>query len=324
MFIKKEFYLLLGGFPDKNCDVNFDYHDFNLKIFRSYRMKIAYLITAYNNYNHLKRLIGALNDENVVFFIHIDKKSTMADNLHEFENIIFIEQGKVWWAGWSHVEAILRLIKSAISYRFDYYILLSGTDYPIRPNSFLYKKLSAGGEFISMNTGFGIPHAEDRIKYYYFDGFDRRNLRSIKTVFFFLVERTIKLFLQKKSYPFHQIYYGPTWWALSHNCIKYVLAEIDNNKNYIQFFKTSWASDESFFHTIIGSSQFSRKCTTNLTYNDWSSEPKPAWINQNHVKLFKKQFEFDSNYGIFTPFFARKFDDSRADIVELIEKELRN
>jgi hypothetical protein len=61
-----------------------------------------------------------------------------------------------------------------------------------------------------------------------------------------------------------------------------------------------------------------------MTYVDWSSIPYPAWINQNHVALFKKQIEFNNSYGTYTPFFARKFDDSRANIVELIEKELRN
>lgn len=287
-------------------------------------MKIAYLITAYNNFNHLKRLVRALNDRNVVFFIHIDKKSKMPDNLTEFDNIVFIERTKVWWAGWSQVDAIVRLIRNAISYGFDYYILLSGTDYPIRPNSFLYDKLSTGGEFISMNKGFGIEKPEDRIKYYYFDCFDRRNFRSVKTVFFYLMERTIRLFFQKKSYPFQQIYYGPTWWALSHDCLKYVLDQIDNNKDYIRFYKTSWAPDESFFQTIIGNSPFFSKCNTNLTYVDWSSKPKPAWINQNHIELFKKQIEFNSNYGTYLPFFARKFDDSHANIIELIEKELRN
>ncbi len=287
-------------------------------------MKIAYLITAYNNYNHLKKLLHALNNENVVFFVHIDKKSKMPDNLYEFDNIIFIERTKVWWAGWSQVDAIIRLIRIAVSYGFDYYILLSGTDYPIRPNSFLYKKLSAGGEFISLNEGFGIPNAEDRIKYYYFDGFDRRNLRSIRTGLYFLLERTVQLFFQKESYPFKQIYFGPSWWALSHDCLRYVLDQIDNNKEYIRFFRTSWAPDESFIQTIIGNSRFFSNCNTNLTYVDWSSEQRPAWISQNHIELFKKQVEFDSDYGKYIPFFARKFDDNGANMIELIEKELRN
>lgn len=56
-----------------------------------YKIRIAYLITAYHDYQHLKRLIKALNDDNIYFFIHIDKKSLMPVNLDEFENIKFIK-----------------------------------------------------------------------------------------------------------------------------------------------------------------------------------------------------------------------------------------
>ena len=287
-------------------------------------MKIAYLITAYNNYNHLKRLVSALNDDNVVFFIHIDKKSKMPDTLDEFDNIVFIKREEVWWGGWSHLDAIIRLVRTAISYNFDYYVLLSGTDYPIRPNSFLYEKLSSGGEYIGIYEGFCDHKPESRVKYYYFDCFDRRNLGSIKTVFFILSEWTMKVFFKKKAHPFKQIYHGSTWWALSHDCLTYVLNQIDLNKNYVGFYKTCWCPEESFFQTIIGNSPFFSKCKTTLTYTDWSSNPAPALINQNHIELFKKQIEINDSGYIYIPFFARKFDDSSVHIVETIENELRN
>jgi len=287
-------------------------------------MKIAYLITAYNNFSHLKRLIRALNDRNVVFFIHIDKKSKMPDNLTEFDNIVFIERTKVWWAGWSQVDAIIRLIRTATNYGFDYYILVSGTDYPIRPNSFLYTTLSTGGEFINLQKGFSIHKSEDRIKYYYFDCFDRRSRRKPTTVFFILLEGAGRIFFQKKSFPFIEIYHGSSWWALSHDCLVYVLNQIDTNKDYIKFYQTSYCPDESFFQTIIGNSPFFSTCKPNLTYVDWNTVPSPALINRNHVELFKKQTVFNYSFGKYMPFFARKFDDSCENIVELIDKELRN
>jgi hypothetical protein len=286
-------------------------------------MKIAYLILAHNNYNHLKRLVNALNDSNIVFFIHIDNSLKLPNNLNEFENIVFIRGPKVYWGGWSFTEGIVSLIRTAASYGFDYYIFLSGVDYPIRPNAFLYSQLSTGGEFLNILKGYYGDKSENRIKYYYFDCFDRRNFRSSKTVFFYLSERIIKLFFKKKSYPFKQIYVGSTWWALSHDCILYVLDQIDHNEEFIRICKTSFAPDEFMFHTIIGNSPFFSKCKKNLTYQDWSSIPAPALINKNHVELFKKQTEFNVGYGNFMPFFARKFNDDSVNIVELIEKELR-
>jgi len=289
-------------------------------------MKIAYLILAHNNYTHLKKLVNALNDGNGVFFIHIDNSLKLPNTLHESENVVFIRGPKVSWAGWSTVEAIISLVRTAASYGFDYYFFLSGADYPIRPNSFLYSQLSTGGEFMSIKKGFFNNKSEWRFKYYFFDGFNRRNRRSIKTVFFSVVEKSMKLVYQKKSSPFKQIYVGSTWWGLSHDCISYLLRFIDYDEEYTRYkryFKTSWASDESFFQTIIGNSPFYDKCKTNLTYQDWSTNPAPAWINKNHIDLFKKQTEFIGDYGNIMPFFARKFNDKSADIVESIERELR-
>jgi len=45
---------------------------------------IAYLIQAHNNEKHLSEMISSLNNKEVSFFIHIDKKS----NIEIFKKII--------------------------------------------------------------------------------------------------------------------------------------------------------------------------------------------------------------------------------------------
>ena len=62
-------------------------------------LRIAYLITAYSNYYHLDKMLKALDDDNNVFFVHIDKKSEMPDNINKNENVIFINRIKVFWGG---------------------------------------------------------------------------------------------------------------------------------------------------------------------------------------------------------------------------------
>ena len=287
-------------------------------------MKIAYLISAHNNFEHLGKLIKALDDKNVIFFIHVDKKVDMPKKILGNNKIVFIQRIKVWWGGWSHVEAIINLIKEAIKFNADYYVLLSGTDYPIRPNSFLYNKLKEGGEFINIIKGFHTHKPESRIKYYWYDSFDRRNRRSLKTIFFLILERFQRIIITKNNYPFKEVFHGSTWWALSHNCVTYLLTFIKNNPKYVSFYKTSWDPDESFIHTIIGNSEFINECKNNLTYTDWSKKPAPAIIDKEHITQFKNQIEFEETYGKYTPFFARKFIDKSNNLIELIEKELRN
>ena len=285
-------------------------------------MKIAYLITAFHEYDHLKKLILALSDENVSFFIHIDKKSPMPDNFSA-ENIFFIPRIPVWWGGWSHQQAILNLMTEAAKEKYDYYVLLSGTDYPIRPNSFLYKKLEEGGEYINIIKGFHPHKPESRIKYYYYDSFDRRNSNSLRTKFFHILEKYQGKLIKKNKYPFKQVYHGSTWWVLSHNCVSYILDCQKRHSEMVDFYKTSWCPEESFIPTIIGNSSFLDYCKGNVTYTDWSTNPAPAMITEKHLIQFKEQEEFNNIYGAFSPFFARKFSDSSGDLIEQIENELR-
>jgi len=287
-------------------------------------MKIAYLITSYDQFCHLEKLIDALDDKNVTFYIHVDKKSKMPENFPIRKNVIFIGRIVVWWGGWSQQQSILNLITEAIRHKFDYYVLLSGSDYPIRSRNFLYEKLETGGEYIDIIKGFHDHKPESRTKYYYYDCFDRRNRKSLRTLFFLTLEKVQRIFFTKHNYPFLQIFNGHTWCALSHDCVSYILTFLQNNPQYSKFYKTSFCADECLFPTIIGNSEFVNKCKGTLTYTDWSKGGSgPAIINKEHVSLFKKQLEFSSPYGKYTPVFARKFNDQSDNVIKQIEEELR-
>ena len=84
-----------------------------LRLLNYYDLKIAYLVLAHNNYEHLKRLVSALNEGESKFYIHIYKKSTLPD-LNGY-NIIFLhDRIDVHWSGFSIVKATLKLLQRAI------------------------------------------------------------------------------------------------------------------------------------------------------------------------------------------------------------------
>ncbi|MGL4596141.1 MAG: beta-1,6-N-acetylglucosaminyltransferase, partial [Bacteroidia bacterium] len=88
-------------------------------------MKIAYLICAHKNPNQLKRLLGALQQENVLFFVHIDAKSDESifrDALKHTAAIFSKKRIRVNWGGFSQVEAWLTLLEEASAHKPDYYI----------------------------------------------------------------------------------------------------------------------------------------------------------------------------------------------------------
>lgn len=286
-------------------------------------IKIAYLITVYHNFDHLKKLISALNDNNVYFYIHVDKKALMPINLKEFKNIQFIKSEKVWWAGWSHQQAILNLMSVAIKANYNYYALISGSDYPIKNNNFLYSLLESGGEYISIREGFPSDLKKSWVTNFYFDLFYRRKPNKpfwIKILL--LLEKKISLYFPKNKFPFEKVFFGPTWWVLSHSTVVYILNFLDSNAQYQKFFKNSYCCEEILIPTIIGNSNI-RNLKGNLTYVDWSEHPGPSFISDRHIEIFKSDF-VKNEYGDNVAFFARKFENESVELLQFIDNHLRN
>lgn len=286
-------------------------------------MKIAYLIIAHGNYRHLDRLIAALDDPGISFFLHLDQK---ANEIYQPKrpNVEAIkERVNVNWGCFGMVQATLNLMKAAWkNSAFDYYILISGADYPIRQNKFLYKLVDAQKHQFINSKEAPLPHKPfSRFENYYFNynrkkkGFKERWLKKIE-------ELLPKLWV-KKQLKF-KIYVGSSWFALTGSCVQYILETVEKHPEYIRFFKTSLHPDEAFFQTIIGNSSFNQLSKNNITYAQWSKKSSPDMITRKQVALFQDQTEFEESYGKYTPFFARKFDDDSHKVVADIEALLRN
>ncbi len=291
-------------------------------------MRIAYLITAYGEFNHLERLVGALDDPRAGFFIHIDAHShvpeVLLERLTARGNVVFAPRHKVWWGGWSHVAAILSLMELAAATGgrepggdvettegYDYCVLLSGADYPVRSNKTIFETLAAGGEYINSTPGFRPGKPESRVRRYWFDGFDRRKNRNPKTIVFRAVEMTLKaLGIRKRHYPFQQIYSGIVWSALSMPCVKYILDYVRIHPEYVGFFRTAQLPEEMFFQTIVGNSPFAPDICHTQTYMDWNhTSSGPPEITVDHLPHITSRPRL----------FARKFNDHSTEILDIID-----
>jgi Core-2/I-Branching enzyme len=294
-------------------------------------MKIAYLILAHNNPKHLQRLIKSLSSDSSFFFVHIDRKSIDEDFTFINNNKIkFLKKRiSVYWGDFSQVEAIITLIKKSISQEnhFDYYVLLSGTDYPLRSVPYIenFFKCNLGKEFINIVqmpcNEIGKPisrlttfkprsgHLSSRIA-----GIFRKIMVRVGAL---QGERDYRRYLENLI-----PYGGSTWWALSRDACKYILEFVDNNPLVLKFFKNTLCPDEAFFQTILGNSPFMKKIERNLTFTDWSGgASSPAYISERHVELFRSHsgLVLNDKYGTGEAFFARKFSDEADSIVEKID-----
>lgn len=276
-------------------------------------MKINYLIIAFGNESHLNSLIESLRTDkaDIRFFVHYDRKSTSSSKRKTGLDVVFIDPIPVWWGGWSQQQAILNLCHESVSRGADWHVLLSGSDYPIRSNADIILELERGREIITLRKGFFPDKPIDRLQYYYFDGFDRRN-KTLKSILYLLIERLLKL-VHKRTIPIDNVYHGTASWALSNDCLSYALRQISDSSNLVKFYKNSRCADESLFHTIIGNSPFRSRARNVWVYADWSTKPAPGPITREHIEMITQQHQDEF-------FFARKFSDSSIDIVEQINK----
>lgn len=218
------------------------------------------------------------------------------------------------------IEATLALMREAVKNtpNADYYILISGVDFPIRPKSFLLEQLEKGKEYIDIAP---VPAPFKPILRYnriYFD-YNRRNIKPYNPLF--LIEVLLKKLNVKRKVPF-KIYAGTQWFALTNRCVHYILKTVKEDKRYEKFFKYTLVPDEAFFQTIIGNSPFIEHTAASLTYTDWEVESPPATIGEKHIEFLKTNIEFNDEYGQRFPYFARKFNDDSEAMLEKIKSEL--
>lgn len=283
-------------------------------------MKICYLILAHNNFNHLQRLIGALDDKDSTFYIHIDKKTGQGYKPTSPREEVIPTAIDINWGGFGMVEATLALMNYGMTHNgdTDYFILLSGVDYPVRPRDFLYNQLLQGKEYIDI-APVPLPYKpKERYEHYFFD-FKRRDAKLWHPLI--MAEALLKKLRIKRKPPF-SIYAGTQWFALTSGCVQYILRTVKEDKRYIQFFRHTLIPDEAFFQTIIGNSPWLEQTRASLTYTDWEVPVPPATISQRHIDFLKEHIEFNDEYGQRFPYFARKFDDNSANLLQRIRKEL--
>lgn len=326
-------------------------------------MKIAYLINAHNNPKHLQRLINALSSESSACFVHIGREVNMDDfSGIKGKNVYFCENRiRCYWGDFSTVRAILMLIQKAFAddRHFNYFLLLSGTHYPVQPTSYIetFFRRHNGTEFIDLVQ---MPNEEEGRLIWRFSSYKpaakgsrtARMLRRglVKTGFIpkcssspFAPE-AVALY-GERNYKAHlrglTPYGGHSWWALSREACNYMLDFADENPRIVNFFKHTHLTDESFFQTILGNSPFRSKIQRSITYANWEvGGPHPSLISEKDLELFKvdgpiiiSQYvnpDLDPSglkrsdaYGTGEILFARKFSDDTEEIVAKLDQIIR-
>jgi len=285
-------------------------------------MKIAYLILAHGSPKHLARLVAALTSSSAEIFIHVDRKSDIPPFAEIQGQAIHFSDTRipVYWGDFSQVEATLVLLKSALDFntKFERFVLLSGTDYPVRTSAYIeaFFEVNADVEFMNLVAmpcdAAGKPIS--RLTTYQFrpqDGSVHRLARKA------LVK--LRVLPKQRDYQVGlgglRPYGGSTWWALTRGAVQHVIDFTGSKRGVVDFFKNTVCPDESFFQTVLGNSGFRERIRRNLTFADWSGGGRsPRFLTLSDLDSLQASPEFPARdiYGRGEILFARKFSDDTA------------
>jgi hypothetical protein len=275
-------------------------------------MRHAYIISAYKNLDQVTRLVQRLHTSQAFFLVHVDRKTddrdyrALVESLGRLPSVRFLERHVCHWGGFGHVRATLKgideLLKRGVP--FDYAILLTGQDYPIKPNEYIERFFETQRPKSFM--GFSPLPSEswsprgglDRVEYWH--------LRLYGHHFRWPFKRRFPADLRP--------YGGGAYWCLSRECIEYVADFVARRPDVISFFKHIDIPDEIFFQTILLNSELRDTIVNDtLRYIDWTRGRRPAVLGARDIEALRSSPKL----------FARKFDMNQDEtVLDLIDRHL--
>ncbi|MEO5683815.1 MAG: beta-1,6-N-acetylglucosaminyltransferase [Chitinophagaceae bacterium] len=271
-------------------------------------MRVAHLVITYTNPLQTERMIRRMQHTGFDFYVHVDKKIDITAHLFlaKIPNVYLIQDRvNVVWAGYNTVEATLRSVKEIFKSgrKYDYVHLMSGQDYPIKPASYIYDFFVAnnGGEFMQFeHFDEWADESYPRIREYHLT-----NYRFPGRYYF---QWMMNKFLPARKSPLAMEYYGSSmFWALTSNCLEYIIDLIEKNTRFRRFMQLTWGSDEFIFQTLVLNSDFKLQAVNNnlLFLDRDKGAPHPNILTSSHLariisseKLFARKFDTARDVGV--------------------------
>ncbi len=268
-------------------------------------MRVAHLVITYTNPLQTERMIRRMQHPDFDFYIHVDKKIDISSHLFlaRMPNVFLIkDRVNVIWAGYNTVEATLRSVKEIFSTgkHYDYVHLMSGQDYPIKPAAAIHDFFVAGQgrEFMEFeHFDKWADEAYPRIREYHLTNY------NFPGRYYF--QWAMNKFLPERKSPLAMEYYGSSmFWALTSNCLQYIIDLMEQNARFRRFMQFTWGSDEFLFQTLVLNSAFKKNVVNdNLLFLDRDKGAShPNIITYNHLhkllsspKLFARKFDLSSD-----------------------------
>jgi hypothetical protein len=276
-------------------------------------MRIAYIVSAYKRPEQFARLVHRLAESSSSIVVHVDAKTrrpdfaAMAGAVRDVPGVHFVSRHRCYWGGFGHVRASLKGIEHLVESRveFDYAVLLTGQDYPLRGADGLREFFAAAGGHSYLShwrlpfSPWGARGGLDRLEQRHLLGPGRLHLRLPG----------------RRALPDGLVAFGGSpYWALARPVVEWLHEYVRRRPDVVRFFERTYIPDELFFQSIVMSSEHAGSIVNeNLRYIDWQAKPAPKVLTTNDVPAM-----LASN-----ALFARKFDtEIDSDVLDVLDRQL--
>lgn len=261
--------------------------------------RLAYIVSAYKLPAQLERMLRRLHYPGVTFAVHVDRKTRrpvfdeMVSRCSDLD-VVWLPRHRSQWGGFGHVRATLKGIEHIVGdgVPFDYAVLLTGQDYPLRRPAEIASVLGgAGGRSFMRHVAlpwepWGSRGGLDRIEGWHVITYRRLHFT---------------LPLRRELPGGLRPYGGSAYWCLERTLVHFVHGFLKENPDYVRFFEHVFVPDELFFQTIAMNSELRHTVENDdLRYLDWSREPAPVVFTIRDLPALLESGKL----------WARKFDET--------------
>ena len=309
------------------------------------RQAFVYLVLSHGDPEQALRLLQTLrraSPSSALFMHHDAKAGRLPDDRIRALGVSLVEPRiRVFWGTYSLLESILVAIRQILaSGDFQWLVILSGQDYPIRPlaqieadllgspyDAFVRATASDGAGYayryemqyfmLPRWASFrGLPHRVDKLLVAAREAVNARSgwlriqprPRGLPTM----------LGVRSMRHPFTQgltSYKGSTWMNLSQQAARAVIECGDQRPELLNHYRRTFMPDESYLQTVLFNAQGLRILNDHKRFTAWdpSHLAHPLTLGMQHFDAMRQSGQD----------FARKFDPAfDAGVLDRIDREI--
>ncbi|KAA2222888.1 beta-1,6-N-acetylglucosaminyltransferase [Chryseobacterium sediminis] len=258
------------------------------------QVTIAYFIMIHHKPDAFKEMFQKIYTRDQFYLIHIDRKAKAEFTeeiqlyLIHFPNVYILESMNIVSGGFSMIQAELNAMEYLlnVSHDWDYFINLSGEDFPLKSQNIIR-------QFLTVNNG-------RNYLFYYDQKFYRPDtLQRIQNHFTELTHK-ISSFIYKREFMKEVIpYIGGKWFILTRETCVF----LTNNKRVMDF-------EDYYLHTLLPAESFFQTVLLNTAFSDIIvNDDKRAVIEKTFFSKDQYADNFIETLKSSNNLFIRKIDD---------------